>query len=448
MAVVVRSYPGVPTSPADLWRRAHPGARNGFVLGSGAGSANDRVAYCSVGEPRRLWTARPAAARRLLRSLERQAGEPADPAPRFVGWLSFDAARGFDSALARLPRRPDRAGLPTVFFADYPAVVRMDFVARRTDLICRGSRSFADSVRRRFERALAAPSSRVPARRGRLRRVSVETAAAFKRKVAAAKEAIAAGDIYQTNLSLRFDRPFSGDPTALYDELCRRNPSPYAAIVKSGETWIVSCSPELLLDAERRGGHVATRPIAGTRPRGKNANADRRRRGLLLLSPKERAEHVMLVDLERNDLGRVCRPGSVRVTERLAVERYSHVMHIVSQVEGRLAAGRTPADALMALFPGGTITGCPKIRAIEIIEALERETRSLFYGSAGYVAGNGDAKFNILIRTALIRRGRLTLRAGAGIVADSRAEREYREAWDKARAVLEAADRTDGGKTA
>ena len=252
-----------------------------------------------------------------------------------------------------------------------------------------------------------------------------------------AKDAIARGDLYQANLSLRFERPFGGDPRDLYRTLCRRNPSPYAGLFKCSDHWLVSNSPELLVKVERA--RVSTRPIAGTRPRGMNTRADASRRGQLLLSPKERAEHIMLVDLERNDLGRVCAPGSVHVTERFSVEKYSHVMHIVSQVEGKLARTKNSVDALKALFPGGTITGCPKIRSIELIEELERVSRGPFYGSAGFICGNGDATFNILIRTALLKGKRAWVQAGAGIVADSNPAREFREVNAKAAAlVLEA----------
>jgi anthranilate/para-aminobenzoate synthase component I len=187
-----------------------------------------------------------------------------------------------------------------------------------------------------------------------------------------------------------------------------------------------------------RGGRVVTRPIAGTRPRGRSRKEDERLAGELLLSPKERAEHIMLVDLERNDLGRVCRPGSVRVSERLALERYSHVTHIVSQVEGRLAPGLDGLDAFKALFPGGTITGCPKVRCMEILADLERAPRGPFYGAAGWIAPRGDMELNILIRTALLREGRMSLRVGAGIVADSDPAREWRETGHKARALLAA----------
>jgi len=446
MSLRVASFRGVPASLTGFWRTVHPRPKHGFLLGSGANTPGDRVVYLSIEEPRRLFSAPGHRSLHLLKSLERRLDRGGfDAFPRLVGFVGFDSGRGFDPGLRRLARRPDATGLPSVLFGDYAALVRVDLAEGRTDVITRGSGAFARACGERVESALRRPLPLPAVRRRRASgRARVADQTMFAMMVARAKERIAAGDIYQANLSLLFERPFGGDPISLYERLSAKNPSPYAALMKCGDAWIVSCSPELLVDVS--GNRVVTRPIAGTRPRGRTAEHDRRRRGQLLLSPKERAEHIMLVDLERNDLGRVCASGSVEVTERFAVERYSHVMHIVSQVEGRLARGRTSVDAVAAVFPGGTITGCPKIRSIEIIESLEKSSRSVFYGSAGYLCGNGDAKFNILIRTALIQRGRLALRAGAGIVADSRADREYREIHAKAGAVLEAAAAVEAGR--
>jgi anthranilate/para-aminobenzoate synthase component I len=248
---------------------------------------------------------------------------------------------------------------------------------------------------------------------------------------------IAAGDVYQANLSHTISLTSRGlGPRRYFDALRALNPSPYACFMDFGGFVLASSSPELLLRV--RGGRAETRPIAGTRPRGRDARQDRRLSGELLLNPKERAEHVMLLDLERNDLGRVCRPGSVRVTESLALEKYSHVTHIVSQVEGRLSPGSDSLDAFRALFPGGTITGCPKVHCMEILADLERSPRGPFYGSAGWIAPNGDCELNILIRTALFREGTMSLRAGAGIVADSDPRREWEETLHKAEALLAA----------
>lgn len=249
---------------------------------------------------------------------------------------------------------------------------------------------------------------------------------------------IAAGDIYQANLTHRLD--FSWPPTSspenLFDVLRHINPSPYSALMVFPDFSLVSSSPELLLRV--RGRHVETRPIAGTRPRGGSLERDKKLSGDLFLSPKERAEHIMLVDLERNDLGRVCEPGTVKVSDRMVLEKYSHVMHIVSQVEGRLRPGTDGFHAVKALFPGGTITGCPKIRCCQILQELEEGPRGPFFGSAGWMGLNGDMDLNILIRTALIQRGRLSLRVGSGIVADSIPRKEYEETLHKARAILTA----------
>ena len=202
---------------------------------------------------------------------------------------------------------------------------------------------------------------------------------------------IAAGDIYQANLTHRLD--FSWPPTSspenLFDVLRHINPSPYAALMVFPDFSLVSTSPELLLRV--RGRHVETRPIAGTRPRGGSLEGDQKLSGELFLSPKERAEHIMLVDLERNDLGRVCETGTVKVSDRMALEKYSHVMHIVSQVEGRLRPGTDGFHAVKALFPGGTITGCPKIRCYQILQELEEGPRGPFFGSAGWIAGYWQA---------------------------------------------------------
>ncbi|ADU96434.1 anthranilate synthase component I family protein [Thermovibrio ammonificans] len=249
------------------------------------------------------------------------------------------------------------------------------------------------------------------------------------------KEFIAAGDTFQVNFSQRIDLLFEGDPVALYSRLRSINPSPFAFYFELGGFTAVSCSPERLLKLEGR--LAQTRPIAGTRRRGRTEEEDRALERELFLSEKERAEHVMLVDLERNDLGRVCRYGTVEVDELMVPERYSHVTHIVSNVRGILREDVSPIEALVALFPGGTITGAPKIRTMEIIAQLEPTWRNLYTGSVGYLGFNGEADFNIVIRTLILKGNRAYLQVGAGIVADSRPEREYRETLHKGRALLE-----------
>jgi anthranilate synthase component 1 len=260
----------------------------------------------------------------------------------------------------------------------------------------------------------------------------------FLARVRAAQEHIAAGDIYQANLSRRWRLKLRNraDATQVYSALRRANPAPFAASVQRDGMSLFSSSPERLMRIEQ--GDISTRPIAGTRPRHGSPEQDRHDTAELVAHPKERAEHIMLIDLERNDLGRVCEPGSVVVDEYMVTESYAHVHHIVSNVRGRLRADRSPVDALRALFPGGTITGCPKVRCMQIIAELEGEGRGAYTGSLGWLGTDGDADFNILIRTLTLRDDLIELRAGAGIVADSIPERELAETRAKARGLLRA----------
>ncbi len=250
-----------------------------------------------------------------------------------------------------------------------------------------------------------------------------------------AKAFIREGHSYQTNLSLRLSAPFEEDPADLFDRLRATNPSPYQAVLVSPEATLVSASPELLVRTEGR--RLVTRPIAGTRPRGATPEEDAALERELVASAKENAEHAMLVDLARNDLGRVARYGSVHVSGSTIVERYSHVMHLVSQVEAELAEGQTAWDAFEAIFPCGTITGAPKRRSCEIIDALEPIGRGAYTGSLGLVTPEASV-WNILIRTAVLEEGHAHVQAGAGIVADSDPAREHEECLHKARALLEA----------
>ena len=247
---------------------------------------------------------------------------------------------------------------------------------------------------------------------------------------------IAAGDVFQVNLSVRQSRQALASPEELYEWLRLFNPSPYMGMLRCPDFQLVSASPELLVKA--RAGRLAARPIAGTRRRGRDEAEDLRMAEELLTSEKERAEHIMLVDLERNDLGRISAYGTVRVGELLVIERYSHVMHLVSQVEGQLAEGKDVYDVIAATFPGGTITGAPKIRTMEIIEELEPVRRGPYTGSLGYIGYNGDMEFNIIIRTMVVKDGQVHIQAGAGIVIDSEPEREYRESLSKAKALWKA----------
>jgi anthranilate/para-aminobenzoate synthase component I len=266
------------------------------------------------------------------------------------------------------------------------------------------------------------------------------TQADFESMVRCCKEYIAAGDIYQANLSQRFTAKIGNtDPLQLYTVLRDINPSPFAAYLDFGDLQLVSSSPERLISL--RGGVAETRPIAGTRRRGGDRAETQELSAELLTNEKERAEHIMLLDLERNDLGKVCGYGTVQVDEMMVVEDYSHVIHIVSNVRGELTAGRDAFDLVRAVFPGGTITGVPKVRCMEIIDELEPVARGPYTGSIGYISNAGDMDLNIIIRTFVIKDHMAHVQVGAGIVADSDPEREYFETLQKAEALKRALER-------
>ena len=255
----------------------------------------------------------------------------------------------------------------------------------------------------------------------------------YERAVARTKEYIAAGDIIQAVISLRLVRELGVSAFSVYRQLRRINPSPYMYFLDMGEFEVVGASPEMLVQAEGR--RIRTRPLAGTRPRGESPDEDAALAAELMASDKERAEHVMLVDLGRNDIGRVAAAGTVHVSTLMAVEKFSHVMHIVSEVEGELESGKTGLDALRACFPAGTLSGAPKIRAMEIIAEMESTRRGLYGGAVGYFSFSGDVDTAITIRTMVAKDGLSYVQAGAGIVADSDPEMEYNECLSKARAV-------------
>lgn len=260
----------------------------------------------------------------------------------------------------------------------------------------------------------------------------------FKAAVEKAKRYIFDGDIMQVVLSQRMSQPFSAPPLSLYRALRSLNPSPYMFYYDMGDHHVVGASPEILVRLED--GTVTARPIAGTRPRGKTREQDLALAEELLADPKERAEHVQLMDLGRNDVGRVAQTGTVKVTDNMMIERYSHVMHIVSNVEGKLKPGMDAIDVLKATFPAGTVSGAPKVRAMEIIDELEPSKRGIYAGAVGYLGFNGDMDVAIAIRTGVIKNNMLYVQAGAGIVADSVPESEWMETQNKARAVLRAAE--------
>jgi anthranilate synthase component I len=260
----------------------------------------------------------------------------------------------------------------------------------------------------------------------------------YKTMVRKAKEYILAGDAFQIVLAQRFEAPFTLPPFSLYRALRRTNPSPYLYFLDFGTFAVAGSSPEILVKVS--GDVVTIRPIAGTRHRGATPHEDKALEEELLADPKERAEHLMLLDLGRNDVGRVAQIGTVKVTDQFFVERYSHVMHIVSNVEGKLAGNRDALDALAAGFPAGTVSGAPKVRAMQIIDELEKEKRGLYAGCVGYFSAAGEMDTCIVLRTALIKDGKMYVQAGAGIVADSDPDFEQQECINKAKALFRAAE--------
>jgi anthranilate synthase component I len=268
--------------------------------------------------------------------------------------------------------------------------------------------------------------------------------AGFLEAVKQAKEHILAGNVMQVQISQRSSRDFTAPPLELYRALRGLNPSPYMYYLDFGDHHVVGASPEILV--RLAGDTVTLRPIAGTRPRGATPEADAAAAAELLADPKERAEHVMLIDLGRNDVGRVAATGSVKVTEKMVVERYSHVMHIVSNVEGRVRPGLDAIDVLRASFPAGTVTGAPKVRSMQIIDQLEPVKRGIYSGAVGYLGFNGDMDVAISIRTAVVKDGKLHVQAAAGVVADSDPRSEWLETQHKARAILKAAEVASAGR--
>jgi anthranilate synthase component 1 len=360
---------------------------------------------------------------------------PASELPFTGGWvlyLGYELAAEVEPSL-ELPRSPDRV---VALAARAPAAWVRNRADGKSWLIAEpGSESLLDD----FERHVAGLRE-MQARRVTPLRVSEEDPAQFLQAVQRALDYTAAGDVYQTNLSRRWqvEAPSPLDPVAIYRHLRHTNPSPFAALLRIGDFALLSSSPERLVSI--RGDLIETRPIAGTRPRGATPADDAVLIRSLLENEKERAEHIMLIDLERNDLGRVSVAGSVKVDEYMTVETYAHVHHIVSNVSGRLRPDASPIDVIRALFPGGTITGCPKIRCMQIIAELENCGRGAYTGSVGYLNRDGGCDLNILIRTITVHGASLSFRAGAGIVADSIAGQELAETRAKAEGMLRALD--------
>jgi anthranilate synthase component I len=389
-----------------------------------------------------------------LHSVVHEIGGEPGPIPftgGLVGYFGYDLFR----MVEHLPNRPpDPFDLPVAVLARFDTLVVFDHARQRVLAVANeveGELDVADAERQlaRLSRLLTRESGGggVAMPGYAVKPVATEPptldSAGFRQAVVRAKEHIAAGDIFQVVLARRWKVPRRIEPLALYRALRMVNPSPYMVLFEVPEVSLVGASPEMLV--RKQGRHIETRPIAGTRPRGMDAEGDRSLAADLLADPKERAEHVMLVDLGRNDLGRVCKTGTVRVSELMVVERYSHVMHIVSNVQGELAPGCDAFDVVRATFPAGTLSGAPKVRAMEIIDELEPCRREIYGGAVGYFSFSGNMDLAIAIRTLVVKDGKIHLQAGAGIVADSVPAAEYQETVNKAMAVVKAIETVEKG---
>ncbi|RKP45791.1 anthranilate synthase component I [Pararobbsia silviterrae] len=377
--------------------------------------------------------------------------------PRFCGGLAgyfgYDAVRFIEKKLADTAP-PDDLGLPDIQLLLTEEVAVIDNLAGKLYLI-----AYADPAQ---PEAYAKTRQRLRELRARLLKtvqppvtsasVRTEIHREFDKQdyltaVRKAKENIAAGELMQVQIGQRLSKPYRDNPLSLYRALRSLNPSPYMYFYNFGDFQVVGASPEILVRQEERGDEriVTIRPLAGTRPRGNTPERDAELATELLNDPKEIAEHVMLIDLARNDVGRIAKTGSVVVTDKMVIEKYSHVQHIVSSVEGKLKPGTTNLDVLRATFPAGTLSGAPKVRALELIDELEPVKRGIYGGAVGYLSFSGEMDLAIAIRTGIIKNGNLYVQAAAGIVADSVPEMEWQETENKARAVLRAAEQVQDG---
>ena len=382
--------------------------------------------------------------------LARHRSEAVPAALRFAGGLAgyfgYEAVRHVEPR-ALSGEKPDALGTPDTLLLVSDELAVLDNVLGKLYLVVYAQPGAERAARERLEHLRSRLAGALPEEKFSEPRAPKAaplersfTEAQFLAAVARAKEYIFAGDCMQVQISQRTSRAFDAPPLELYRALRGVNPSPYMFYFDFGDHHVVGASPEILV--RLAGDTVTLRPIAGTRPRGATPEADAAAAQELLADPKERAEHVMLIDLGRNDVGRVAATGTVRVTERMVIERYSHVMHIVSNVEGRLAPGLDAIDVLKASFPAGTVTGAPKVRAMQIIDELEPVKRGIYSGAVGYLGFNGDMDVAIAIRTAVVKERRLHVQAAAGIVADSDPRSEWLETQHKARALLRAAELT------
>lgn len=360
-----------------------------------------------------------------------------------IGYFSYDCIRYIE----KLPSlAEDDLNIPDIYFLLFDDVFVYDQKEKVLWIITHYVDKHAEAEERLNEWkdlwVAEVPEVTMPFERPKKKNEAVAfTETGFMKAVECIQEYIGAGDVFQVNLSTRQERTLQTHPLEIYTSLREINPSPYMGYLELGDFQIVSGSPELLI--KKQGTEVSTRPIAGTRSRGADEQEDEELARELIENEKERAEHVMLVDLERNDLGRVCKYGTVEVDEFMVIEKYSHVMHIVSNVRGEVKEDKDAFDLVKAVFPGGTITGAPKIRTMEIIEELEPVRRGIYTGSIGWIGYSGDTELNIVIRTLLAKDGKAHVQAGAGIVIDSNPENEYKESLKKAIALWRAKERSE-----
>ena len=378
--------------------------------------------------------------------------------PRFCGGLAgyfgYDTVRHIEPRLANSAPK-DYLGLPDIQLLVTEELAVIDNLSGKLYLIVYAdpglpeayskARQRLKDLRNMLRRAVDAPVTSASVRTDTIREFPRD---AYLKAVAKAKEYIMAGDLMQVQIGQRIKKPYVDAPLSLYRALRSLNPSPYMYFYNFGDMQIVGASPEILVRNEslpEGGKKVTIRPLAGTRPRGSTVESDAELARELLADPKEIAEHVMLIDLARNDIGRIAETGSVKVTDRFAIEKYSHVQHIVSNVEGTLKSGLSNLDVLKATFPAGTLSGAPKVRAMELIDELELSKRGIYGGACGYLSFGGEMDLAIAIRTGVIKDGMLYVQAAAGIVADSVPEMEWQETENKARAVLRAAEQVQDG---
>jgi para-aminobenzoate synthetase component 1 len=472
---LVLTLEGQQPDPFDLYRRVASPSQPSFLLDSGKGfGAGARYSFIGCSPAAFLTGRNGRSSYRTREGGEITLADPfshvgrmmadgfihqTDGLPPFiggaVGYMSYDLVRQFET----LPSiAANDLSLPDLQFAFFEVIAAVEHQANCVHIIyCPSGERFLGEPREKlyregldrlaaFAAQMTGPFPETTASPS-IRQVSFhpeQTQAAYMERVGRCQDYIAAGDIYQANLSHRFRMELGGNSHSrrdrfvaaqeLYDRLRRINPSPFSGLLHFDDVTLVSCSPERLVRLQGR--RADTRPIAGTRPRGRDEDDDRRLIKDLLSNEKERAEHLMLVDLERNDLGRVCQFGTVQVDEFMTIEQYSHVSHIVSNISGTLRQDATPFEVIKAMFPGGTITGVPKIRCMEIIEELEPVRRGPYTGSFGYLSWNGNLDLNIAIRTLVLCTTGGYLQVGAGIVADSDPAREYEETLHKAQAFF------------